>query len=257
VFGSFLNVVVMRDAKRQTIVAGRSACPHCGHQLRWFELIPVFSWLLQGGRCRSCKHRISVQYIAAELSCALLTVFIAQFYLIPQLISGESIAYGLVLLLAFWVWFVVALQDIKTQTVRIEYVIVAGLIGAVGTAGTGALTVVEVLFGGLLAGGSIAAVIGLWYLVRREWGMGDGDIWIAMGLGVLLGWQQGLVMLITAVFMGMIGGLITIALSKLTMRATIPFGPYLIGGALVALVWGEQLISWYTMYYSGAVYLFP
>jgi leader peptidase (prepilin peptidase) / N-methyltransferase len=249
ILGSFLNVVVMRDGERRTIIAGRSHCLHCGHVLAWYELLPVFSWLIQAGKCRSCKHRLSPIYVIAELVCAVMTAGI-----VAQLArSGAESGYIVGVVIAFWVWFVVALQDVRTQMVRLEYIIVASVIGMLAGELFAGYTIGDVVYGALMGGGIIASIILLWYLVRREWGMGDGDVWIAAGLGALLGWQLAIVMLVVATFSGTIGGVLTIAFTKQGMRSTIPFGPYLIFGAWVSLLWGSAIIAWYTEVYLGAL----
>jgi leader peptidase (prepilin peptidase) / N-methyltransferase len=249
ILGSFLNVVVLRDVERRTIIAGRSHCMHCDHVLRWYELIPIVSWLIQGGRCRSCHHRISPAYLIAELVCAVMTAGI-----VTQLVqSGANTGFVLGTVIAFWWWFVVALQDVRTQMVRLEYIVIASIIGMLAGEFFAGRAIADVVYGAVMGGGTIAAIILLWYLVRREWGMGDGDIWIAAGLGALLGWQLALVMLVVATFSGTIGGVMTIAFTKQGMRSTIPFGPYLIFGAWVALLWGTAIVAWYTEVYLGAL----
>ncbi len=247
IIGSFLNVVVLRDKSRRSILTGRSACPHCHHTLTWYELIPVLSFVLQMGKCRSCKRPISWQYPVVELLTGLLTLFTVWF----GLIYLESPLYAFCLTVAAWLLLVVSIIDLKTQMVSIEYVVAAGLLGGGGAIASNLLSWQSALLGMAAGAFALAFVIAVWWLATKEIGMGDGDLWIIGAIGFMVGYPSIWVALVTAVVTGAIVGVAYIALKGKKINAAIPFGPFLFVGALTALLWGECLIDWYTKYING------
>lgn len=241
--GSFLNVVVVRDNKRKSILIGRSECPSCKHVLAWYELIPVVSFLLQGAKCRSCKKPLSWQYPLAELVTAALSLFVTWYSLIYYhsytLLIGMAVACGLFL--------VVAGIDLLTMEIPIDYVVIAGVVGGLARGLSGTLTWQEVGLGIVTGAGAIAFVLYGWRLLFKQDGMGTGDIWMAGALGAVIGYPLSFAMLLYAVAAGAIIGLIAVAIHKKGFEAKLPFGPFLFLGFLLALVWGQFLLQWYIL----------
>ncbi len=245
--GSFLNVVVLRDRSRWSILTGRSACPHCHHPLAWYELLPVVSFLLQMGRCRSCKRQISWQYPVVELITAVLTattVWYGGVYL-------DSTIFAIGLSIAAWLLLVVSVIDIKTQMVSLEYVIAAALVGSGSAVLSGVLSWQSALLGAATGAFVLGFVIAAWWLATKQQGMGDGDVWIAAAVGAIVGYPHIWVALVMAVVSGAVIGVAYIAAQRKSMNLAIPFGPFLFSGLLVALLWGDQLVTWYTNYIHG------
>ncbi|CAN5176906.1 A24 family peptidase [soil metagenome] len=233
VFGSFANVLILRDTRRKSILTDRSACPHCKHVLTWYELFPVFSWLIQGGKCRSCKKPISVQYPLVELFSALLAVLAV--YLIPDNLFQASLLFASLLIM-----LVVSVIDLRTQMVPVEYVVASGILGAASLVGD------RQLIGLLVGAGLLLGITYGWKLLFKQEGMGEGDSWIAGALGLIVGYPLIVPALVVAVFSGAFGGVVALLLTKQNLEARIPFGPFLFIGLLASLVWGDVLLTWYT-----------
>jgi leader peptidase (prepilin peptidase)/N-methyltransferase len=243
IFGSFSNVLILRDTKRRSIATGRSECPECKHVLGVFDLIPLFSYLFLRGRCRYCKAAISVQYPIVEAISALLAIFSCWYGLVGE--GSAVLAVGIYIsLMAF---LIVSVIDIRTYTVTWDYCLIAALAGGGGQILSHALSVQNVLLGALVGGGGIVVVIYGWKLLFKQDGMGSGDIWIAAAMGASVGWPKVILGLYAAVLIGAVYGITLILLRKRTLKMEIPFGPFLALGTIIALHWGQQLYAWYIL----------
>jgi len=237
IFGSFANVVILRDDRRASILTGRSECMHCHHELQWYELIPVLSYVSQGGKCRACHKHISLQYPLVELAMGGL------FYFASTL--SVTVFPAALLAISFFFFFCACIIDLRTQLIPVEYVLVAGVVG--GLAQILLKTDLQSLVIGIVAGAGILAVIKYgWRLLMHQDGMGEGDIWLGGALGALCPYPIILVALVSAIFAGAVLGIVITSVKKGNWERAIPFGPFLFFGALVALVWGNQLVTWYT-----------
>lgn len=243
IFGSFLNVVILRDDRRKTILTGRSACMHCGHELTWYELIPLLSFMAQGGRCRSCKKALSWQYPLGELFTAAISVFAVWYGWADH--GSWILTIGT--LGALSAFFVLSATDFRSMEVRPEYAIAAALLGGGGQLLSGNLAWSDVGLGILAGGGSIFVLAYGWKLLTGRQGMGDGDIWIAAAVGALVGYPLILPALFLAVTIGAVVGVLIAARQKKGLAIEMPFGPYLAIGGVLALIWGQALISWYIL----------
>jgi leader peptidase (prepilin peptidase) / N-methyltransferase len=243
IIGSFLNVLVLRDNRLSTVLTGRSECPGCGHELRWYELIPLVSFAIQGARCRKCRKPLSWIYPGGELSAALLAIF--------------SVWYGYIVHNSWWLvaglfgacaaFLVMSMTDFRTMEIRPEYAILAALAAVIGNGVSGHRDWINMLFGLAVGAGIILALSGLWRLLTGKFGMGEGDAWIAGAVGVLVGWPLIIPALFFAVLVGSIAGLIWVGVQKKGLAVEMPFGPYLVLGGLMALLWGQWLLSWYIL----------
>lgn len=236
-FGSFANVLILRDADRRGILTGRSRCPGCGRTLSWYELLPVVSFLIQGGRCRGCRRHISWQYPLVE-------VLMAGLFGLAWWGTDAALLAGL-LAASFFFFLVFAGIDARTQEVPLEYVGAAGLFGFLYQAASG-VSVFSPLGAALIGAGSILLIRGLWQLLAKQEGMGEGDVYIAAAVGLLAGWPALIPALLLAVFAGAFVGSVAIALKKSSLQSALAFGPFLAAGAVVAVFWGERLVAWYT-----------
>ena len=267
--GSFLNVVILRydgehfllDAK---MIGGRSHCMHCKKTLRWFELVPVFSFLIQGGRCRRCKARLSIQYPIVELISGII------FMLVPltvgigatAVVSAPLTAIAVLWVAAFEALLVMAVIDIRLGIIPDEINLFLGVVavfiailsaGYFGAANHSLLGSYASLFGWqesvLLAKIIGAAFGGLFFAVliavTRGKGMGMGDLKLAIPLGLLFGWPDIIFVLVFAFVIGAATGVFAIARGKNSMKGTLPFGPFLAIGAATVFFWGPQLFAWY------------
>jgi len=257
--GSFLNVVIHRlpkmlerDWQRQcaelrgepppqleplSLSSPRSHCPTCGHVIAPLENIPVFSYLLLGGRCRSCASPISIRYPVVEGLTALLSGFVAWHF-------GYSWqALGALLL----VWSIVSLAfiDLDTQllpdTITIPLLWIGLLFNLSGT-----YTDLASAFIGAIAGYlTLWTVYWLFKLATGKEGMGYGDFKLLAALGAWLGWQILPLIILLSSLVGAAVGVILIVVAKQSRSVPIPFGPYLALAGMIALFWGRPLTQTY------------
>jgi len=237
IFGSFANVVILRDDRRSSILTGRSECPHCHHILQWYELIPVLSYFAQGGKCRSCHKKISMQYPLVEIAMGVLFFFAAT-------LTG-NIGIALCFAFSFFFFFCACVIDLRTQLIPVEYVLIGGGLAVLAQVLL-KTTALNILIGVVVGGGVLAIVKYGWLLLMRQDGMGEGDLWLGAALGALCPYPSIFVTLVAAIFAGAIFGVVFTVIKKRSWESAIPFGPFLFMGALLALLWGNQLISWYT-----------
>ncbi|MEI6477996.1 MAG: prepilin peptidase [bacterium] len=244
ILGSFFNVVALRDRERGSIVTGRSHCPHCKHDLAWYELLPVLSFLVQAGRCRHCKKAISTRYPLVELLAACLAIFSVWYGFLERgsWVLAAGLALSLLVLLS------VTLVDLALMEVPVDYVLVAGIIGGVTMVVSGQLTWQSALLGAVAGAGSLAVVLYGWLLLFHKKGMGEGDLVIAAAMGAILGFPMIFVGLMAAVFSGAILGSVLVLMRKKSYASAIPFGPFLYLGLLLALLAGQAFLRWYILY---------
>lgn len=249
--GSFLNVVALRydgehflfSTKR---LGGRSHCPHCKKTLRWFELIPLASFAMQGGRCRHCRARIGWQYPAVELISGV--IFVA--------------VHSVLWIVAFEILLLVAYVDILLGIIPDELNVMLTAVGIVAVwfvsqnTGIGNLSSFgpyASIFGlqaNLWINHAVAAVFGAAFfgaiiLATRGKGMGMGDMKLAFPLGLLFGWPDILIISMLAFIIGGVFGLALIVAGKKTMKSAVPFGPFLVVASAVAFFAGSSLFAWY------------
>lgn len=238
--GSFLNVLALRY-NSGTGVRGRSKCMSCGKTLTWVELVPIVSFFLQKGACRSCKAKISWQYPLVEFLAGAL--FVMMFILYPPLglISSLRTAFQLFILC---VLMVIAIYDIKHKiipdTLVWTFVVAAFLLMFVGT---DAHPFVTPSWLALLAGPILALPFALlWFVSYGQW-MGLGDAKLILGIGWLLGLSYGLTAITLAFWIGAVASIIYMAVAYRSFKhgLQIPFGPYLILGLYIVMVTGWQL----------------
>jgi leader peptidase (prepilin peptidase)/N-methyltransferase len=248
--GSFANVVIHRVPRRESVVRPGSRCPACGVPVAWRDNLPLLGWLALRGRCRACRAPIPVRYPLVELGMGLLW-FVVTLRLVSAGLGWAVPAY---LVLAF-VCLVLAVIDGSTRLLpnRITYPafpVVLGLL-VLASVGLGDL--------GRLARGLLAAVaVGAFFLALAlisPRGMGLGDVKLAPTLGLALGWLSwgSVVFGIFAGFLlGAVAGLAAIGLLGLTRKSLLPFGPWLVTGALLGVLAGADVAAWYARSLIGS-----
>jgi leader peptidase (prepilin peptidase) / N-methyltransferase len=237
-FGSFLTVVVTRTPSREPVAKGRSRCPSCGATITARDNIPVFSWILLGGRCRNCKARISPMYPLVELGTAAL--FVAAVLRYEDRFVAAMIAPFLGILLALSV--VDARHKILPNAVVYpSLALFAAAVVGLDVAGR-ASDLVEGAIGFLAYGGGLLLIA-----LLRPGGMGMGDVKLAALIGLVLG-SQGLELVAVAAFLGIllggVGGVAALAIGR-SRKSALPFGPFLAGGAAIAALWGHEIADLY------------
>ena len=239
--GSFLNVCIYRLPRRESVTWPASHCPSCGRTLSWFENIPVVSWLVLRGRCRTCAARISPVYPLVELTTA---VLFAGAYAIYG--ATPLLAVRLLFACAMVVLFMIDLRHRILPNVITVPGIVAGLVfSAFLPPGWQAA-----LIGVVVGGGGLYAIAEAYYRLRGVEGLGMGDVKMLAMIGAFLGWQLTLVTLMLASLAGSIVGVGLLTIGRRGMQAALPFGTFLAVGALVAAVYGDAILTWYVSLYS-------
>ena len=240
IVGSFLNVCIHRLPRRESVNWPGSHCTACNRPLSWYENIPVVSWLVLRGRCRTCRARVSVMYPLVELITGVL--FVAGY-----LIYGWTplLAVRLAFACAMVVLFAIDLRHhLLPNVITVPGIVVGFLLSLVLPPGWKASLI------GLIAGGGVLfAIAEGYYRLRGIEGLGMGDVKMLAMIGAFLGWKLMLVTLILASFAGSLIGVGIIALGRGGMKAALPFGTFLAVGALTAAVVGDPLVEWYTGFY--------
>jgi leader peptidase (prepilin peptidase)/N-methyltransferase len=216
-----------------------SRCPACGHRIRWFENIPVASWIALRGRCSACKTRIAVRYPLVELGTAALFAALAlRFGPQPQLLLWCGAGAAL-LALALIDWDTTVLPDLLTLPLLWAGLIAAALGWLPG------LTLAQSLWGAVAGYGSLWAVFMLFKLATGKEGMGYGDFKLLAALGAWLGWQAVLPIVLMASVLGAVVGLMMKATGSLREGRFVPFGPFLAGGGVAVVLCGlPTVLSW-------------
>ena len=230
--GSFVGVLTYRIPRDEQWVKGRSVCPACGHELGVMDLVPIWSYVVLGGRCRYCHARIGARYLWTEIGTGLL--FVGLGWRLGWSIDALKYAIMTVLALA------VGVIDFETGLVPDAVVLPGAVIGLV----FGALSSWHGLLGS--AGGAVIGA-GLFALIIlfSHGGMGWGDATLGLMLGAFLGWRLAIVFLLLAFVIGAVVGIILMVFFKKKGKDAMPFGPAMAVGAYVAAISGKDLISWY------------
>jgi len=240
VIGSFLNVVIHRVPRGESIVSPRSRCPGCGTELAWYDNVPLLSWLVLRGRCRTCGKPISVRYPIVELLTAVV------FGLIGWRFGGSWELPAYLYLGAIGV----ALGAIDLDTRRLPDRIVLPSYG-VAAALLGLASLLEHDWSASLravVGGAVMYAFYFLLAVIRPGGMGFGDVKLSGVIGLYLGWLSWGALLIGGFAGFVIGGLSGIGLiiaGRAGRKSMIPYGPYMLVGAVVGVLWGSQLAHAY------------
>lgn len=261
--GSFLNVVIHRVPREESIVFPNSRCPKCETAIKPFDNIPILGWLMLGGKCRACKEPISARYPAVELLNASLWVLVYwQTGFTPFLPVGLIFVSTLVALM-----FIDAEHMILPNVITYPFFVFAILVRVIYPIAVGPQYFTDMsywpatalggypdwlvslacgLLGALAGGGSLWLVGELWKRLRGVDAMGLGDVKMMLGFGAILGWRLSFVAIFFGAFAGAVIGSIFVARQKdRDMQTQIPFGIFLGIGSILALFFGERLIGWY------------
>ena len=237
VVGSFLNVCISRMPKEESVVTPPSHCPLCNYLIRWYDNIPIISYLLLRGKCRGCGARISLLYPVVELLNGLLTLALF-------LRFGLSLTF-LALFLFCSALVVITFIDLEHQIIPDEISLPGIVIGFVFSFFLPGHTWLNSLLGILMGGGSLLLVAyGYQWLTGKE-GMGGGDIKLLAMMGALMGWKSVLFIVFASSLIGSVVGITMILVQNKDSKLAIPFGPYLSFGAMLYIFYGPQLIQWY------------
>lgn len=230
VIGSFLNVCICRIPNKESIVKVRSHCTSCGYQLKWYDLVPLFSYLFLRGRCRKCKEKISVQYPLIEgLNGVLYCIVFAVYGL-----SLEALLYALL----FSALITLSVIDFRTYEIPLGiniFILALGLIRVV----TDYTDWLDYAIGFLCVSGFLLIL----YFLTKGRGIGGGDIKLMAVCGLLIGWK----LIILSFCLGcIIGSVVHLIRMKVSEEGhMLALGPYLSIGVMIAVLYGNQMINWY------------
>ncbi len=230
VIGSFLNVCIFRIPKKEDIVKTSSHCMSCGYHLKWYDMIPVFSFLALRGKCRKCGAKLSVQYPLIEAANGILYVCIVW-------TGGLDIESLLYCLLASAL-LVLSVIDFRTYEIPFGinlFILALGLVRVVTD-----FSNILLYLAGLLA---VSIVLAVLYYATGGKAIGGGDVKLMAACGLLLGWK----LIILAFLLGcVLGAFIHVIRMKVSGEGRVlAMGPYLSLGVMIAALWGEQMITWY------------
>jgi len=247
VIGSFLNVCIYRFPRHQKIGLSRSHCPHCGEIIRWYDNIPLISYILLRGKCRHCGRHISFRYFIVEL----LTAF---------MLSSLWLQFGSTGLVLIAIYGIFISLLIAASFIDLEFFTIPDSISLLGIIfGLAASSFYPLLmkahiwyyglfrsFIGVLAGAGSLYIIGIiaTAILKKE-AMGMGDVKLLGMIGSFLGCPWVFFTIFCSSLLGTIVGIVLIAMKKTDIRGRIPFGPYLAMGAVISIFFGKAIINWY------------
>jgi len=230
--GSFLNVCIYRIPLKKSIINPPSACPKCNYRLKWYDNIPVLSYIYLGGKCRNCKEEISIRYPMVEMLSGFLMILLYRYYnLSIQLIFVSFIILTLI---------VITFIDIDHKLIPNEVVITLLVIGVIYELVERPIPLIEGAIGFFAASVPLLLIA-----ILSKGGMGGGDIKLMAVVGIFLGWKGVLIALFIGAFIGAIIGMITIILKIKKRKDIIPFGPFLCIGIAASTVFGEKILNFY------------
>ncbi len=244
--GSFINVLIDRSIEGEDWVRGRSHCDHCKKELTWYDLIPILSFVIYRGRSRCCKTKLSYRYPLVEIIVGLLFGWwlMVGFWFFRLVVAPLSIVQPLFWLMTGIVLLILALADLFYGVVMMPIVWIGSatvIIYRVILWSYGAYQMSDLLISILVA----ALFYGFfWFLykVTNGRGMADGDMYVALYMGLLLGWPRGILALGLSFILGAFVGVILISTGMRKRKDTLPFVPFMVTAIMISLLYGEQII---------------
>ena len=239
--GSFLNVCIHRLPRKGSIIQPPSSCPNCGYVLRWADNVPVLSYALLGGRCRTCKTPISIRYPIVEVVTMLIfiahyAVFGLDIILVPRLLFASALV----------VLFAIDLEHhLLPNVITLPGIVVGLAFSAMLPPG-----LLDAVIGAAVGGGVLWLIGEAYYRYSGEEGMGGGDVKMLAMIGAFLGWKLAVLTLVLSSFAGALIGALVIALRRGGMKYALPYGTFLSLAALTASLVGSRLVDWYLTLYQ-------
>ena len=244
-FGSFEWAMSWRIEKRRDVARERSECEHCHHTLAWFDLIPIVSWLSLRGKCRYCHKPIGVSALLLELGLGL--AFAVSFAIWPYGWAALGLALFVTWLVSLVLLAILFVYDVRHSLLPDVVVWPLTAVGVIGFGLVMQLQGVPYLQWPLQAFLALLPVSGVYWLLhalsRGRW-IGFGDVKLGLFMGLMLGWQGGLLALLIANYLGFFWILPSLVRGRLDRSSRMPFGPFLIAATFIVFLWGRTLIQW-------------
>ncbi len=252
IFGSFANVLVDRGEKGESLL-GFSHCDHCKKQLKWFDNIPVVSFLFLGGKSRCCGKKLSWQYPLVEFFMGILFVVFGRHSIgLGEEVGTEIVIRATFYLFIVFIFFVILVWDLKYMIIPDELVVTG--VGAVFfyylylylsnsslVISYGNDNIISGVIGGLIIGGFFYL---LFTLSKGKW-IGGGDVKLGMLIGLLVGWKMTYFLLLFAYVLGAVLAVFLLSFGKKKWKSKIPFGPFLILATWIVLLFGNQIMDFW------------
>lgn len=239
VIGSFSNVCIYRIPRNESLVWPGSHCPKCSKPIKFYDNIPLISYIILKGKCRNCGEPIPLQYPIVELATGL-------FYLALYLFYGLQLI-ALVYMMLCSVLIIISFIDLKVEiipdTISLPFIVIGFLLSFF----LRNINPLDSMLGIITGGGSLLLVAIFGSKLFKKEAMGGGDIKLAAMIGAFFGWKLTLLSLFLSFFLGSIIGIIVLAASKDKSNNIIPFGPFIALGAMISMFWGNAIIHWYLM----------
>jgi len=237
VVGSFLNVCIYRIPAGKSVVSPPSSCPYCGYRIRWYQNVPILSYLFLGGKCAGCRAHISLRYPAIEVLTGILFALTLYYFSF----STATLVYWIFASALVTITFIDLDHQIIPDVISLPGIVV-GFVCSFFIPWLGWL---DSFLGILLGGGTLLAIAWLYEKLAKREGMGGGDIKLLGMLGAFLGWKAIFPIVFIASLAGTLVGVPLMLLQKGDTKLAIPFGPFLAFAATVYLFWGQGIIRWY------------
>jgi len=237
VWGSFLNVIIYRLPLGVSIIRPSSFCPDCRKKIRYYDNIPIFSYIILRGKCRHCQEKIPFTYPLVEFLTPLSFLLLYNQHSLSFFFFASCLFASALIVLSF--------IDFYHQILPDEITLPAIALSLVYSLFRSDLNLRQALVGAVVGAGFLLFIYGAYYLLRKQEGLGMGDVTMMLMIGAYLGWQRTFFTLILASLAGSIIGISFILIKKKNLQFSLPFGSFLGPAALVSLLWGERIIATY------------
>ena len=236
-WGSFLNVVIFRLPLEMSLLRPPSFCPGCNKNIKFYDNIPVFSYVFLRGKCRTCGSKIPISTLLVEILTPLSFLLIYQKFSLSFFFFASCLFASAMIVLGF--------IDFYHQILPDEITLPCLLLTLVYAPFRPDLNLTQALIGAVVGAGFLLFIYGAYYLFRKKEGLGMGDVTMMLLIGAYLGWKLTFFTLILASFAGAIVGVLFILFQKKDLQYALPFGTFLAPAAYFALLWGEPIIQAY------------
>lgn len=237
IFGSFFNVCIWRIPRKESIVKPPSHCPSCHSLIKWYDNIPLVSYLILRAKCRKCGEKISIRYPIVELLTGLL--FCSSF-----LIFGYQYYIFFVLIYVSFM-IIMSFIDIDHFLLPDRFTLTMIPLGIITIFFRDNFSLMDSLLGIVTGGGIILIFSAGYYLFRRKIGMGGGDIKLMAGVGAFIGAKLVLLAILMGTIIALIAAIPYLITKKKGLEAMLPFGPFLALAAIICLFWGDIIFDWW------------
>jgi leader peptidase (prepilin peptidase)/N-methyltransferase len=244
IIGSFLNVCIYRIPQGKSIVTPSSHCPRCKTPIRFYDNIPLVSFLILRGRCRKCHNPVSLRYPVVEFLMGLFSLILLLRYGISALYVIYFVFFSALTLISF--------IDLSHRIIPDVISLPGIVIGVIISWLHPQMSIIKSLIGLLVGGGSLYLVAVVYELVTKKEGMGGGDVKLLAMIGAFIGWKGVLFTILCSSLIGSIVGVTMMLITSADGKYAVPFGPFLSLGAILYVLWGEALIAWYLAFLRAA-----